>query len=565
MPAFAAMSVEELLAWNDRQRALVGGWREWREEHDLLAEGLASSLLAELPRYWAEAAAEHVPAEKVPFKEREAPVEEREVLVEAPLEREELTDEDSLLLHAMVTRACEAAAEAQEAVEARAAAEAEARARAVVAPTSAPVAKAPKEEEEEETARWLDQLDRPHPPLEVGEQGEFACSGSEGSVCCRFASASHIGGSGKNRQKENQDACFVVRGERTIVWGVLDGHGPDNGRLAAHAGARAFKAWFAEHDAELDSLPEETMLKAFRAAHDAIHRQIVRRYERQGEPLKPGSGGFLVADDGQPVDGGATATVVGLVQGHVLVVANVGDSDAVLGGKLPDGQVGFQQLAADHSPTSADEFVRVAKLVAERGEGWNPPVFAYTAGDDDEPLEIFAMRDDGTVELDAESLQQLEACDAGFKTARGDRPTSIIAPETVDYEPCQLGVTRSLGDFYMQHYGITWEPAVSCIDLNEVASQLEHVTLVIASDGLWDLWEYKDVLQYHLSRPPPADSGAVLSPLLELVESTRRQSEEFFGESADNITAVAVTVTFGESSASASSQPAEPLEEVLDA
>ena len=54
------------------------------------------------------------------------------------------------------------------------------------------------------------------------------------------------------------------------------------------------------------------------------------------------------------------------MQGHLLVVANVGDSDAVLGGKLPDGSIGFEQLCANHTPTSADEFIRVAQLAQER-------------------------------------------------------------------------------------------------------------------------------------------------------------------------------------------------------
>ena len=552
------MSVEALLAWNDRQRALVGGWLEWRQEHDLLAEGLACSLLAELPRYRAEAAGRkpHVPAEKVPVKAR-APVEVWQEEVS-----EELTEQDNLLVHEMVARACQAAAEAQEEVEARtvaqaaaeaearakteakarAAAQAEARAREVVAPASSkPVAKAPTEEE---TAKWLDSLDRPQPPLDVGEQGEFAGSstaddGSEVGVRCRFASVSHIGGSGKNRQKENQDAMFVVRGERTMVWGVLDGHGPDNGRLAAHGGVRAFKAWFAEHEVELESDPQVAMTSAFRAAHDAIRQLMVTRYERQGEPLKTTAGGYLVGEEGEPVDGGATATLAALVHGHLLVIANVGDSDALLGGKLPDGTIGFEQLCADHSPTSADEFVRVQRFGAQQvDDAWEPPLFAYTAGD--EPLEIFAVGADGTVELDPEALRQLDETGAGYKTARGDRPTAVVATETREYEECQLGVTRSLGDFYLQHFGVTWEPTVSCIDLLDVASQLEQVTLVIASDGLWDLWQYKDVLQYPLGKPRPADSGAVLSPLLELVESTRSQGEELFGESADNITAVVV-------------------------
>ena len=43
---------------------------------------------------------------------------------------------------------------------------------------------------------------------------------------------------------------------------------------------------------------------------------------------------------------------------------------------------------------------------------------------------------------------------------------------------------------------------VSCIDLFDVAGQLSQVTLVVASDGLWDLWQYKDVLQYSLGKPP---------------------------------------------------------------
>ena len=47
-------------------------------------------------------------------------------------------------------------------------------------------------------------------------------------------------------------------------------------------------------------------------------------------------------------------------------------------------------------------------------------------------------------------------------------------------------MTRSLGDYYMQWHGVTWEPAVSCIDLFDLVTQLSQVTLVIASDGLWD-------------------------------------------------------------------------------
>ena len=266
------------------------------------------------------------------------------------------------------------------------------------------------------------------------------------------------------------------------------------------------------------------------------------------------------------------------MQGHLLVVANVGDSDAVLGGKLPDGSIGFEQLCANHTPTSADEFIRVAQLAQERPPDWQPGVFAYDI-DGNTLLEVFAVSDAGEVDVDRDAEKEVEAQGVGFKNARGERPTAIFALETSEYCQYQLGVTRSLGDFYLQHFGVSWEPAVrrqpplpappdrqaparrartwtllrrplrrpppprpqvSCIDLFDVASQLSQVTLVLASDGLWDLWQYKDVLQYSLGKPPAKGTAEVLTPLQALVEATRSQGEELFGEQADNITAVVV-------------------------
>ena len=50
-------------------------------------------------------------------------------------------------------------------------------------------------------------------------------------------------------------------------------------------------------------------------------------------------------------------------------------------------------------------------------------------------------------------------------------------------DPQSLAMTRSIGDLYMQSFGVTWEPEVIAIDLQEECTELEHLTLVIASDG----------------------------------------------------------------------------------
>ena len=73
---------------------------------------------------------------------------------------------------------------------------------------------------------------------------------------------------------------------------------------------------------------------------------------------------------------------------------------------------------------------------------------------------------------------------------------------------------------------------------------------MLASDGLWDVWSYKDVLKYPLratsadaqGRPPltPLHHAPVLEHLRDLIRETRKESADMFGESADNITAVCV-------------------------
>ena len=333
-----------------------------------------------------------------------------------------------------------------------------------------------------------------------------------------------------------------------MVWGVLDGHGPDNGGLVAERASAALIEWFESHVDELKpEKAQSAMKRAFEHAHTVVREAIVRKYTELGTPLRTTSEGFLVDSTNLPIDGGTTVTVVALLQGHLLVVANVGDSDCLLGGVLADGTIGFEQLCADHTPMSVEEYIRVARLTESRGEDWEPANFVYDADNSNDVLEIFAVSEEGQVQVDKELQGRLDDLGVGYKTTRGDRPTALVVPETSKYGMQRLGMTRSLGDFYMQYHGCTFEPEVSCIDLFDLVTQLKHVTVIVASDGLWDIWAYKDVLKEPLKATESSGGSGLLQPakvqatLDALVEETRKETAEMFGDSADNISAVCIS------------------------
>ena len=71
------------------------------------------------------------------------------------------------------------------------------------------------------------------------------------------------------------------------------------------------------------------------------------------------------------------------------------------------------------------------------------------------------------------------------KNARGELPAILLTPDEDptygEMEPQSLAMTRSIGDFYMQTFGVTWRPEVISIDLEEVGDKLENLTLILGT------------------------------------------------------------------------------------
>ena len=112
------------------------------------------------------------------------------------------------------------------------------------------------------------------------------------------------------------------------------------------------------------------------------------------------------------------------------------------------GEIEFNELIKEHSATNLDEYVRVQESprghrlqfvycveeLMDRGEA--PKVFKLGAGGD-------------VVAVKAERLPEVYPSLAP-KNARGELPAVLLAPKEEGFEPQNLAMTRSLGDFLMQ-------------------------------------------------------------------------------------------------------------------
>ena len=171
----------------------------------------------------------------------------------------------------------------------------------------------------------------------------------------------HPGGS-KPLDAKNQDTWFhLCIDDHNAVWGVFDGHGGENGTLVAQVAADTVKAHLAAHFGKLRTEPEAVCIAAFELAHEAARRAVLAH----NTALKVSDNVPIDEwedEDGlhqEAADGGTTATVIALLDGATLVHAQVGDSSALLGGTLADGEVTFEELMEEHSATNASEYERV--------------------------------------------------------------------------------------------------------------------------------------------------------------------------------------------------------------
>ncbi|XP_073000044.1 probable protein phosphatase 2C 12 [Typha latifolia] len=135
---------------------------------------------------------------------------------------------------------------------------------------------------------------------------------------------------------------------------------------------------------------------------------------------------------------GTTAVSI-IKQGKDLIIANLGDSRAIMGAISEDGHLEAIQLTTDLKPNLPKEAERIRKSNGR----------------------IFALRDEP-------NIQRVWLPDENYPG---------------------LAMARSFGDFQLKHYGVISVPEVSYRRLTN-----RDQFIILASDGVWDVLSNKEVV-----------------------------------------------------------------------
>lgn len=388
--------------------------------------------------------------------------------------------------------------------------------------------------------------------------------------------ASSVPGAGSSRNQDAFDMWSTADGDMT-VFAVFDGHGKELGHLASEAARRAFREFLCSRRRiqELREDPQAVFNQAYLRANDAIREAFVDACRANGDDICVEADGvpvrLLKSDRRDCVRGGTTATLAVVLDGTYLLVANVGNSGALLCGTdsakivhnlgfwperercadtltlagLPARDCsadGTLLLSRYHSPRDPLEYERMQRFMSiETDSGQRVPAMRFLFPQLDGGL----ARDIFDVSSGAPVVDMSRA--SWRKNVRDDVAAIVATPEDSEHAD-MLAFTRSLGDFNLQRFGLSAWPDVSWVHLGRQRARGGSggaagaaFCLVLATDGMWDSWHYEDVSRWALDRArvAQAQSGLHVGHSAELVEESKKKGVELFGAAhADDVTCV---------------------------
>lgn len=245
--------------------------------------------------------------------------------------------------------------------------------------------------------------------------------------------------------KECQDGLFVIDSNGALLAALFDGHGTKGEDIVAFCLAY-LKKYFQEHMADFEARPANTIEHALLSCNDALDR----------------------SPDIDSNMAGTTAVVV-YINGSGIHVGSVGDSRCILGSTIDQVVRSERHSVKPKTEVTHSTFKRKIEDI--------PQLLAIPLSTDQKPNH----------EGEMERILQ-----AGGKVARLlDENGKRVGPYRVWNATGQvpgLAMSRSLGDRVAHSAGVSASPIVESFTFDP-----NDKFIVIASDGVWDVMENKDV------------------------------------------------------------------------
>ncbi|XP_074286937.1 putative protein phosphatase 2C 12 [Silene latifolia] len=240
----------------------------------------------------------------------------------------------------------------------------------------------------------------------------------------------------------NQDSAVIYQSYGAtdgVLCGVFDGHGKNGHLVSRFVKERLPLLLLEEKNAVGDAgiLTDESSLESQATSDDDLSSDrtlhdwelpCTNAFEKMDEEIKDAK--FDCSFSG-------TTAVVVLKQGNELVIANLGDSRAILG-TIHENEVIPVQLTTDLKPGTPDEAIRI-----QRSNG-----------------RVFALKEEPDMK-------------------RAWLP-SVYSPG--------MAMSRAFGDLVMKNYGIISTPVVTHHNISS-----DDLFIVVATDGIWDVLSNEDV------------------------------------------------------------------------
>ena len=306
------------------------------------------------------------------------------------------------------------------------------------------------------------------------------------------------GASQKGGSRINQDTFFLLPGNKIKVLSVFDGHGT-HGKEAAEFAKNIVKAFFAQAK-ELPLWSKEQHTTNMKKLFVEIHSTMKELFQTKDWK-----------------SGGTTATIVVVIHNDDgssdIITTNVGDSTAMV--FREDSKYEF--LSENHNPDLKEECDRIRNLDSKEYPEKLRLVYETSNGD----KEIY--------DKEGNKIQKFLSPNAwgyGLRriNVRDDKGTRAVGGN----DEIRIAMTRSLGDFRGEKYGLSHEPTVTFKNVKK------GCIICVASDGLWDNWKYENLSSY-LTKLKDKPIQSILS---ETINETIKEGIKNFGKYIDDTTCV---------------------------